>query len=100
MTEPPIQQHVIGIAGAGTMGSGIAIVAARAGFKTVLFDVDEAAVQRASDQIGSFLIRSVERGRLTAEQREQRSAISPGPAISMSYRIARLSSKRFSRTCG
>ncbi|HEX3244230.1 MAG TPA: 3-hydroxyacyl-CoA dehydrogenase family protein [Chloroflexota bacterium] len=58
------------MAGAGTMGSGIAIVAARAGFQTVLFDVDETVVQRASDQIGSFLTRSVERGRLTAEQRE------------------------------
>jgi 3-hydroxybutyryl-CoA dehydrogenase len=63
------QQHVIGVAGAGTMGSGIAIVAARAGFRTVLFDVDATTLQRATDQIGSFLARSVERGRLTDEQR-------------------------------
>ena len=64
------EQQVIGVAGAGTMGSGIAIVAARAGFKTVLFDVDGTSVQHAADQIESFLTRSVERGRLTSEQRE------------------------------
>jgi 3-hydroxybutyryl-CoA dehydrogenase len=52
------------------MGSGIAIVAARAGFRTVLFDVDGTTVQRATDQIDSFLARSVERGRLNTEQRE------------------------------
>jgi 3-hydroxybutyryl-CoA dehydrogenase len=62
--------HIIGVAGAGTMGSGIAIVAARAGFRTVVFDVDDVTVQRATDQIRSFFSRSVERGRLTAEQRD------------------------------
>jgi 3-hydroxybutyryl-CoA dehydrogenase len=65
-----LEQQVVGVAGAGTMGSGIAIVAARAGFRTVLFDVDGTTVQRATDQIDSFLARSVERGRLTTEQRE------------------------------
>ena len=64
------KETVIGVAGAGTMGSGIAIVAARAGFRTVLFDVDGTTVQRATDQIDSFLARSVERGRLNTEQRE------------------------------
>jgi 3-hydroxybutyryl-CoA dehydrogenase len=63
-------KRVIGVAGAGTMGAGIAIVAARAGLRTVLFDVDALAVQRATDQIGSFLTRSVERGRLTTEQHD------------------------------
>lgn len=64
------QTHVIAVAGAGTMGSGIAIVAARAGFRTVLFDVNADVVSGACDQIGSFLTRSVERNRLTAEQRD------------------------------
>lgn len=63
-------QHTVGVAGAGTMGSGIAIVCARAGFCTVLFDVDEAALPKARDQIAAFLGRSVERGRLTAERRD------------------------------
>src|SRR5687767_3307728 len=52
------------------MGSGIAIVAARAGFRTILFDVQAEALPRAKGQISSFLGRSVERGRLTEEQRE------------------------------
>ena len=64
------ERPVVGVAGAGTMGSGIAIVAARAGFKTILFDVQTEALERAGDQIGSFLARSVERGRLTEAQRE------------------------------
>jgi 3-hydroxybutyryl-CoA dehydrogenase len=66
----PAEQQVIGVAGAGTMGSGIAIVAARAGFRTVLFDVDRDSVHRATAQIDSFLAHTVERGRLTPEQRE------------------------------
>jgi 3-hydroxybutyryl-CoA dehydrogenase len=53
------------------MGAGIAIVAARAGFQTVLFDVNSATLERATDQISSFLTRSVARGRLTTEQRDQ-----------------------------
>lgn len=63
-------QHVIGVAGAGTMGSGIAIVAARAGFRTVMFDTDAATLERARGQISSFLGRSVERGRLSADDRD------------------------------
>lgn len=62
-------RHVIGVAGAGTMGSGIAIVAARAGFETVLFDVNPGAVEAANVHIRSFLDRGVERGRLQPEQR-------------------------------
>jgi 3-hydroxybutyryl-CoA dehydrogenase len=50
------------------MGSGIAIVAARAGFRTVLFDVRQEAVESATSQLAAFLGKSVERGRLTVEQ--------------------------------
>ena len=63
-------QQVVGVAGAGTMGSGIAIIAARAGFKTVLFDVNAGALERATDQTRSFFAKSVERGRLSGEQRD------------------------------
>lgn len=63
-------QPTVGVAGAGTMGSGIAIVCARAGCRTVLFDVDAAALPKAGDQITAFLERSVERGRLTPERRD------------------------------
>jgi 3-hydroxybutyryl-CoA dehydrogenase len=59
----------VGIAGAGgTMGAGIAIVAARAGFRTIAYDSAAAALERARRQTEGFLLKSVERGKLTSEQ--------------------------------
>ena len=58
----------VGVAGCGTMGAGIAIVAARAGFRTVAYDSREDALARARKQTESFFARSVERGKLTREQ--------------------------------
>ncbi len=61
----------VGVCGAaGTMGAGIAIVAARAGYDTVCYDVDGDGLKRALSQTGSFFARSVERGRMTEEARE------------------------------
>lgn len=57
-------EKCIGIAGCGTMGTGIAIVAARAGFETRIFDVDEQYVERARGQIEAFFAKSVARGKL------------------------------------
>ena len=39
--------ETVGVAGCGTMGAGIAIVAARAGFRTVVYDTREDALARA-----------------------------------------------------
>jgi 3-hydroxybutyryl-CoA dehydrogenase len=58
----------IGIAGAGTMGIGIAIVCARAGFRTRIFDLNQQAVERARGQAETFLRKSVERGKLAADK--------------------------------
>lgn len=58
----------IGIAGAGTMGAGIAIVCARAGFRTKVFDLNPASVERARQQTEGFLQKSVVRGKLAAEK--------------------------------
>lgn len=58
----------IGIAGAGTMGAGIAIVCARAGFRTRVFDLNQQALDRARGQTEAFLRKSVERGKLAAEK--------------------------------
>ena len=62
------EQITIGVAGAGTMGTGIAIVAARAGFPTILFDLDAARVDSAIGQMRAFLAKSVQRGKLTEAQ--------------------------------
>lgn len=58
----------IGVIGAGTMGSGIAQVAAQAGLQVVLTDISEAALAGAMERIKSELQRAAEKGRMTAEQ--------------------------------
>jgi 3-hydroxybutyryl-CoA dehydrogenase len=61
----------IGVLGAGTMGAGIAQVAAQAGFHTQLYDISEEFIEKGLERIRSFLKGSRERGKLTPEQ-EQR----------------------------
>lgn len=58
----------IGVCGAGTMGSGIAQVAAMGGFPTVLFDVDAAMVQKGLDAIGKNLQSLVDKQKLSPEE--------------------------------
>ncbi|MEP6638395.1 MAG: 3-hydroxyacyl-CoA dehydrogenase NAD-binding domain-containing protein [Chloroflexota bacterium] len=48
---------IVGVVGAGTMGSGIAQVALEAGCEVVLYDVDEAAVERGRQRIVEGLAR-------------------------------------------
>ena len=55
----------VGVAGSGTMGAGIAIVAARAGFKTIVYDTRKEALDRAREQTAGFFTKSVERKKLT-----------------------------------
>lgn len=62
--------QTVGVAGSGTMGTGIAIVAARAGLRTVIYDTQQAALDRALRQIGGFFAKSVERGKMTPELRD------------------------------
>jgi 3-hydroxybutyryl-CoA dehydrogenase len=58
---------VIGVVGAGTMGSGIAQLGALSGARTLLFDADAGAVERALERIPQHLERGAERGRWSAE---------------------------------
>lgn len=57
----------VGVAGCGTMGAGIAIVAARAGFLTVVYDSHTEAITNARKQSEAFFKKSVERGKLAAD---------------------------------
>src|SRR5690606_11016151 len=61
----------ITVLGAGTMGHGIAHVAAQAGYRTILFDIDEAAVDRGMSKIRANLAKGVEKGKITPELRDQ-----------------------------
>ncbi len=56
----------IGVLGAGTMGAGIAQVAAEAGLEVALLDPVSGAYERARDRIGGFLERRVAKGELHA----------------------------------
>ncbi len=61
----------VGVAGAGTMGCGIAQVLLRAGYAVVLTDDSPQALGAASEKIAAGLARDVEKGRLTDEARQQ-----------------------------
>lgn len=59
----------VGVCGAGgTMGAGIALVAARAGMETVCFDLSPDALARQRKAAQKFFGRSVEKGRMTQEE--------------------------------
>src|SRR5687767_1918940 len=59
---------IIAVCGAGTMGSGIAQVSAQAGFDTILFDLEAAAIERAKGFVSKSLQQLVDRKKITAEQ--------------------------------
>ena len=60
----------VAVIGSGTMGAGIAEVAAAAGHPVLIFDIDPEAVVRAIDGIGQRLTSRVSRGKLAAGQAE------------------------------
>jgi 3-hydroxybutyryl-CoA dehydrogenase len=59
---------VIGVVGAGTMGSGIAQLACRAGARTLLHDPIPEALERGTQGVLKGLEKEASRGKLTAEQ--------------------------------
>jgi 3-hydroxybutyryl-CoA dehydrogenase len=59
----------IGVVGAGTMGAGIAEVAAAAGHRVLLHDATAGAVEAALERISTALERAEAKGRLNAHQR-------------------------------
>lgn len=58
------------VVGAGQMGSGIAQVAAQAGYGVILCDLEQSFVDRAVANIDKFLSKSVEKGKMTEDDRK------------------------------
>jgi 3-hydroxybutyryl-CoA dehydrogenase len=58
------------ICGAGTMGSGIAQVSAMAVFKTILYDVNDAIIQKSKSKIENDLQLLVEKQKISSEKKE------------------------------
>ena len=63
--------ETIAVIGAGTMGHGIAQVAAGAGFKVLLNDVDRESLTRGVSAIERNLAKGIERGKLTEDDRDR-----------------------------
>lgn len=63
--------QTICICGAGTMGSGIAQVAAQAGFATILYELNPMVLEKAKGAIDKSLLSLVEKGKLPASEKEK-----------------------------
>ena len=63
--------EIIGVVGSGTMGNGIAQVAARAGFPVVLHDVSQEFLERGLKAVDKSLQRDVDKQRLSAEEKQK-----------------------------
>ncbi len=74
--------RTVGVIGAGTMGSGIAQVFARAGYDVVLVDVDQRFLDRGLATIKKSLDKLVEKGKMTADAGEAtRARIKPNLTV-------------------
>lgn len=61
----------IGIIGAGTMGQGIAQIIAMAGYRVILYDVNEAYIKNGLRKISENLDKGIEKGKITVETKQQ-----------------------------
>ena len=98
---------LIGVIGAGTMGSGIAQVAAQAGYDVLLYDIKPEFVERGLTNITSALQGRVDRGKLSDAEMDatlgrisastNREALAPAAfVIEAAHRRPGASSRRFS----
>ncbi|WP_435225795.1 3-hydroxybutyryl-CoA dehydrogenase [Streptomyces sp. Tue6028] len=70
MSSNPDAIHNVGVVGCGLMGSGIAEVCARSGLSTLVYEVNAKALAAGRDRVERSLARAVERGKLTAADRD------------------------------
>jgi len=61
----------IGVVGAGQMGNGIAQVAAHSGFRVVMSDIADSFVQKGLTAISKNLDRMVEKGKISAQKKDE-----------------------------
>jgi 3-hydroxybutyryl-CoA dehydrogenase len=91
MTMPPLGAHTaVGVLGAGSMGTGIAQVAATAGHNVIVADMRPEALAKAEEVIGKALARDIEKERLDRPRAD---------AIARRIRFERLDYAAFAK-CG
>ncbi|MGD8191466.1 3-hydroxyacyl-CoA dehydrogenase family protein [Brevibacillus ginsengisoli] len=61
----------IGVTGAGTMGGGIAHLAALKGFEVILWDLNETLLEKAIGRMSAMMNKSIEKGKLTEEEKTE-----------------------------
>ena len=61
----------VGIIGQGTMGAGIAQIAAQNNCKVIAFDTNKAILQTASNNLQHTLVKLVNKQKITAQQQQQ-----------------------------
>ncbi|MFA5316705.1 MAG: 3-hydroxybutyryl-CoA dehydrogenase [Dehalococcoidales bacterium] len=61
----------VGVVGCGIMGGGIAQVAAQAGYDVVVSEINDQLLQKGMNGISSILARSVEKGRISQEDKDK-----------------------------
>ena len=61
----------IGVVGAGQMGHGIALVAAKSGFNVILRDIKDEFVENGMRNIELFLDKSIEKGKMTIDEKKK-----------------------------
>jgi 3-hydroxybutyryl-CoA dehydrogenase len=66
-----MEMKVIGVLGAGSMGNGIAQVASQAGYQVIMRDIEDRFVQSGLNAIGKFFTKSVEKGKMTEDQKKE-----------------------------
>ena len=70
MKQPDAPDYLLGIAGAGAMGQGIAQVSAAGGIRVLLLDANPGAADKAIETIRGRFARLVEKGRMTGDEAE------------------------------
>ena len=63
--------HTVAVIGAGTMGQGIALVCAQAGYATLLFDENADILPKAMLSITKNLTIAVSKGKLSSVEQEE-----------------------------
>ncbi|WP_195198613.1 3-hydroxyacyl-CoA dehydrogenase family protein [Faecalispora jeddahensis] len=66
-----MEMKTIGVVGAGTMGTGIAQTAAVMGYHVILRDIEMEFVNASVNRMDQYFTKSVAKGRMTAEQKEE-----------------------------
>jgi 3-hydroxybutyryl-CoA dehydrogenase len=66
-----MQIKKVGVAGCGLMGAGIAQVCAEAGYDVLVREVSDDLLKKGLGKIDSFLAKGVEKGKVTAERKQE-----------------------------